>query len=565
MAANVNHNRLRADAADALRQADRRAAEAEARAGTLQGDVELLAAELSERPTPQEAARLRRELDALECKIASLKNRAAEAGGGGDEDGEVDGSDADADGKSSAGAQPPRRLPPREAAARAREIARLGLGAVAELPREALVAALQDACLQLRLRDPSALRPALAKTLAVLGAVPALEAFVADVCGLAFREGLAFCPRGIIDGGITPGAAPRALAAWLRALRQGEALRRLLLRLRGALRQRAGAGGPGDPLWAAAPEAEAAAAAADAAPGEAEAAQLLAQGPALVAAAERLVAAEADALAARETLAAADGLLAAADAEGVLQRVVAHAQRLLGAADVAGVLPALNRLYVARAELGNFFAALSSLLALPRGAGPAAAVAAVRRLVEGAAGGNGGGAPGAAGRWRVVAGQLEAAAEGGGDGAARLEGAAVAALRAAAEGLGVDASGNGADGDSAARRELDALLLRLGADDAEAAAARHRALLARLARAEAALPRYQRVAAALLDALGLASLDDVVPAVEAALAAARAAGVDGLAGSGGLAGGGDSSAAAKLRRLQKRRPAAATEVPAASP
>lgn len=49
-----------------------------------------------------------------------------------------------------------------------------------------------------------------------------------------------------------------------------------------------------------------------------------------------------------------------------------------------GVVPALNRLYVSHAELSNLFAALASLLDLPRGAGAAAAVGAIRRLVAAA-------------------------------------------------------------------------------------------------------------------------------------------------------------------------------------
>lgn len=49
-------NRLRADAADAMRTASRRVAEAEARAAALSGDVDALTAELGERPTGQDAA-----------------------------------------------------------------------------------------------------------------------------------------------------------------------------------------------------------------------------------------------------------------------------------------------------------------------------------------------------------------------------------------------------------------------------------------------------------------------------------------------------------------------------
>lgn len=46
---------VRADAAEAMRTASRRVAEAEARAAALSGDVDALTAELRERPTPQDA------------------------------------------------------------------------------------------------------------------------------------------------------------------------------------------------------------------------------------------------------------------------------------------------------------------------------------------------------------------------------------------------------------------------------------------------------------------------------------------------------------------------------
>lgn len=48
--------RLRADAAEAMRTANRRVAEVEARAAALNGDVGALTAELGQRPTVQDAA-----------------------------------------------------------------------------------------------------------------------------------------------------------------------------------------------------------------------------------------------------------------------------------------------------------------------------------------------------------------------------------------------------------------------------------------------------------------------------------------------------------------------------
>jgi hypothetical protein len=236
----------------------------------------------------------------------------------------------------------------------------------------------KDACVALAVRDPALLAPALRKTAAVLAAVPALEAFVLAVCGACYREGLPFVPAALVKtpGALTPGAVPAVLSGWLRALRRGERMRALLVRLRGALAGREGG--------AAAPTAAAAEGSEDEVPGEAEAEAVLTSGKALVEAAEQLVgcrgggggqfgisvlgagaggraaaaqllfhcvshdcarnqmapkaaripnatskvAAERASLDAAEVFAAARGLMAA-QPEGLLQRLVAHAQRLL--------------------------------------------------------------------------------------------------------------------------------------------------------------------------------------------------------------------------------------------
>ncbi len=224
----------------------------------------------------------------------------------------------------------------------------------------------QDACIQLEVHDPTLLAPALKKTLSVLSALPAMESFVADVCAVTFRSGLPFCPPEIARGGLNPGAAPRALEAWLRALRQGEGLRALLLRLRDALAARVDGFEEGGGT-----EEEGEEAGGGATGGEREAAALLAGGRAMVEAVEELVgwlvgclvvewygpvgcvldwcqsaspnlqpyhythqvSSETSALAAQEVLEAARGLMAH-QPEGLLQRLVAHCQKLLDSPDL---------------------------------------------------------------------------------------------------------------------------------------------------------------------------------------------------------------------------------------
>lgn len=196
-------NRARADATDALRAANRRAAEAEARADALQGDAEAMALELQERPTVQEARcglrkcglafisgkgsipagfvltqrtqrasgtvclkapglwneaikraclhpvancrRLRDEIDRLQRSLASARRKAAAASS----DAAVDSDTAsvcDAGPGAEAGARAGLAGRPRGARAqmeRDRAVARLGLACVEEMPRDALVDAVQ--------------------------------------------------------------------------------------------------------------------------------------------------------------------------------------------------------------------------------------------------------------------------------------------------------------------------------------------------------------------------------------------------------------------------------------
>jgi len=112
---------------------------------------------------------------------------------------------------------------------------------------------------------------------------------VADVCAITFRSGLPYCPRELVERGVHPGAVPAALAAWLRALQQGDALRALLLRLRDALLQRVGGsegGGAGLEGGMAGLEGGRAR---ECVPGEVEGAEVLEVGRAMVEAVEELV------------------------------------------------------------------------------------------------------------------------------------------------------------------------------------------------------------------------------------------------------------------------------------
>lgn len=73
----------------------------------------------------------------------------------------------------------------------------------------------------------------------------------------------------------------------------------------------------------------------------------------------------------------------------VLLQLIQHVQHLFECPSLEGLLPTINKVYVRYNELGSFFRALASLLALPHDAGPGAAVAKISKIIK------------QAGRWAV--------------------------------------------------------------------------------------------------------------------------------------------------------------------
>eukprot|EP00775_Hariotina_reticulata_P013264 gene13264-13394_t len=244
---------VRSEAAAALREAAKRIAAAEAKCSSLADDVTALQQELNSRPTHAQHRQLQREVDILQRKIASLRREQALAAPGG---AAVAGEDSLA---AAGGAWPPGEGAPAAAAVavaatrsaraaiqRDKAIAQLGLAVVEEFPRDVLVDLVQDVCVVLELKDATLLVPNLRKMSAVMGAIPRLEAFVAQVCELCFRQGLMYVPEELVQD-LNPGAVPKVLQHWINLLQQGEQLQQLVDHLQQLLSLRCGSEGPPTP------------------------------------------------------------------------------------------------------------------------------------------------------------------------------------------------------------------------------------------------------------------------------------------------------------------------------
>ncbi|WIA19876.1 hypothetical protein OEZ85_005776 [Tetradesmus obliquus] len=187
----------------------------------------------------------------------------------------------------------------------------------------------------------------------------------------------------------------------------------------------------------------------------------------------------------------------ASQPQGLLQQLLRQVQSLFNVPQLEQLPAAMNKVYVHYNELTNFFRALASLLCLPGDAGPGAAMAAISNLLQQTS--------------RPPSKVRQAAAE--------LQQASGITSPAAAPAAAADGSSSSS---REAERALQALLAAMRAGSVQQAAVAHQDMKQRLQRLDEVLPRYQRLASQLYERLRVVALDDVLPALDAALAAAAA-------------------------------------------
>ncbi|GLC33253.1 hypothetical protein PLESTM_000040900 [Pleodorina starrii] len=458
-------DRARLEAAEAARTAERRLAEVEYRATQLKEDNEALVHELESRPTVQDNRTLKREVEILEKRLLQLKGSTAASGAGADaEGGETALSLAVAAKARNAG----NLMTTTQRMARDKALHRLGLRALEDWPKDVLVDLVQDVCIELDVRDATTLPAAVRKTLRVVGAVPRMEAFIGAVCDRVYVKGAPFVPPHI-DGTTDPSRVLEVLQVWLGLLQEGAHLRGAMRAVVEALAARTE--GMATPIHG---------------PGD------------VVASVRQLVEAEAVALTARESLAAASRHMAH-DPEHLLSRLVSHFMRLFDCPSLEGVVPAINKLYVTLNEQRNFARALAAALDLPADAGPSACMARVREAVDAsvADGGAGGAAT-----------TVQRHALGSGRHGKNPPGAELAVAAAPHGGVAPSVETTAA---------IEKLMLLFGVRTATAATDAAEKAVTRLKRLDEVLPRYQKLASQLFEALRCTSLEEVMPALRLAL------------------------------------------------
>ncbi|PRW56849.1 basal body [Chlorella sorokiniana] len=298
------------------REAARQAAAAEERAAAAEEEVAALRAELADRPTQAQ-------LESLQRQVAIMERQAAKAAA----------DKAAAEAKEASSRPKPKQLSTREMIQRDRNMQRLGLHCVEELPKPVLVEVVQDACALLECRQPLELCGAIRPVQELAALVPRMERFIGDVCGAVFQRGLAHVPEALRQD--NPADVPAILLAWIAELGELLELRgvlRALLRQLGARVSRQ----PNDPP-----------------PTAGEVVPLVAQ----------LVELERSVFHSREVLEAAEAALAA-QPDILINRIVAQFQRLFACRSLEGVLPAMNKLYLQHTEAQTFLASLRTALGL---------------------------------------------------------------------------------------------------------------------------------------------------------------------------------------------------------
>jgi hypothetical protein len=208
------------------RAAARQVAAAEAAARRAEHRAQALQAELDARPKPEEHARLQRQADILARRLARVETAGAPPGRRPRGDA---GGWAQARRPTSLGASP--------GASRMQTTA--ATGKTPALPKLVLAEVAREASQLLGCADPTALCAAIAALQDVAAAVPRLERFVADVCGVVFGGGGAHVPWGMRQD--DPGDVAAILRGWVEQLADLQTQRATARALR---RQLARAAGP---------------------------------------------------------------------------------------------------------------------------------------------------------------------------------------------------------------------------------------------------------------------------------------------------------------------------------
>ncbi|MEW5316929.1 MAG: hypothetical protein WDW38_008268 [Sanguina aurantia] len=469
----------RADGAEAMRGAERRLGETEARAAKASEDACALVMELEGRPTLQENRTLKREVEILERRLLHLRgSSAAGAVGAAAEGGELALAISMTSGRAAL-------LTTRDRIARDRDMHRLRLGAVEDFPKDVLIDLLQDVCISLDLSDATTLPASVRKLLRVVAAVPRMERCIGDICEVVFKQGAGYLPQAL-SGCSDPNRVPEALGGWLSALREGAAMRACLRDAAQALAQR-----PGPDVRAPTSPTE------------------------IVTHIRQLVEAEVTAMTHASSLNAAQDYIVS-QPEALLSRLVGHFQRLFDCPRVDGVSVAMNKAHMSIQEQRNFGRHLTEVLRLPAESGPGIIMARVQLLLErhSAAGGEG---------EELLAGPQLATDYSDHRGGLKQQPGLGQKPGAGSSNVG-GSGGNAASGDvvegggglmvSAELFEVwERLMVLFKASSHGQLLESSERLVSRLHRLDELLPRYQKLASQLMEVLRVRSLEDIVPMV----------------------------------------------------
>eukprot|EP00798_Chlamydomonas_sp_ICE-L_P019229 gene19229-25854_t len=258
-----------------------------------------------------EVRSLKREIDILERRMLQLRGQSGV--GAGAEGGELTLA------MEGVGRAP---LTSRERIRRDKELHRLKLHVVADMPRDVLADLVQDICIELDVSDATSLPATTRKLMRVMAAAPRMETFIAEVCEQVYNAGAAFVPPAL-QGRSDPGQVIGILAYWMESMAEGEKMRHLMTAIAGAMQQRV------DP-----------------------AARVVASPGDLLTSVHQLVGVETHALTVRESLAAAEGMLSSQPDAPICQ-AVRHFQKLFSCPKLEGVITAMNKVYMTVTEQRN--------------------------------------------------------------------------------------------------------------------------------------------------------------------------------------------------------------------
>ncbi|GMH32940.1 hypothetical protein BSKO_00774 [Bryopsis sp. KO-2023] len=332
-------NSTRAQAADAQREAARQKGESERRLECLTEENSSLLLELEARPTVKDMKSAQRQVELMERRL--MKASQSGDAGGAAEAGEL----GLGIGSSGVGL-----LTTKQRIDRDKDLHRLGLHVVENMPKDVLVYILQDVCVSLDLNDATRLPSSILKLVRVVESLPQLEAFVGKVCEVVFKSGAMFLPQNACAS--DPCIIPNVLRGWIDVLAKQEASRQAIESIRRELLRRVD--------------------------GESRPMGNLSD---LVEAVGELIQHERKSLMAVETIQGAHSAIVA-DPATLLHRIVGHFQKLFDCPNLEGVIPAMNKVYMAVTESRNFLRSLSGILGFETEHSIAACLNRVRDLLD---------------------------------------------------------------------------------------------------------------------------------------------------------------------------------------